>query len=319
MLACVSSRALLLVLAFLLLPSAAGAQSVARVGLLGDQSWEPLRQGLRELGYVDGTGIVFEERRSGGRNERWPALATELVRQNVHVIVTAGSPAALAAKKATTTIPIVMAVTGDPLSTGLVTSLARPGGNVTGLMQLGAGLAAKRLELVKEVLPGISRLAFLWNPSNLDQKSHFDEARAGARALGLALQSVEVRNGEQLDPALEAMLREQPAGLLMTADAVHQLVIERIIAFAAKHRLPVMYQLKENVYRGGLMSYGPIRDDLVRRAATYVDKILKGAKPGDLPVEQPTRFELVINLKTAKALGLTIPQSLLLRADQVIQ
>ncbi|MBI2157858.1 MAG: ABC transporter substrate-binding protein, partial [Candidatus Rokubacteria bacterium] len=218
-----------------------------------------------------------------------------------------------------TTIPIVMAVTGDPLSTGLVASLARPGGNVTGLMQLGAGLAAKRLELLKEVVPGIARLALLWNPANPDQKSHFNEAQAGARALGVALQSIEVRRGEEFERAFGAMLRDRPAALLMTADPVHQLSIDWIIAFASRHRLPVMYQLKENVERGGLISYGPIRDDLVRRAALYVDKILKGAKAGDLPVEQPTTFQLVVNLKTAKALGLTIPPLVLLRADRVIE
>lgn len=305
--------------ALVLAPLAAGAQPVPRIGLLGDLSWEPLRQGLRDLGYVEGKTIFFEERRSGGRNERWPDLAAELVRLKVRAIVTSGTPAALAAKRASTAIPIVMAVTGDPLSTGLVASLAHPGGNVTGLMQLGAGLAAKRLELLREVVPNISRVAFLWNPANPDQQSHFNEAQAGARALGLTLQSVDVRSGEQLDRAFATMVRDRPSALLMTGDAVHQLHIDWIIAFASKNRLPVMYQLSENVERGGLMAYGAIRADLVRRAAAYVDKILKGARPGELPVEQPTKFELTINLKTAKALGLTIPQSLLLRADQIIE
>ena len=302
-----------------LAPLAAVAQSIPRIGLLGDEPWEPLRLGLRDLGYAEGKNVVFEDRRSGGRNERWPDLAAELVRLNVQVIVTSGTPAALAAKAATATIPIVMAVTGDPLSTGLVSSLAHPGGNVTGLMQLGAGLAAKRLEILKEVVPNISRLAFLWNPANPDQKSHFNEAQAGARSLGVALQSVEVPSREQFERAFGAMLRDRPSALLMTADPVHQLHIDWIIAFASKNRLPVMYQLKENVEHGGLISYGPIRADLVRRAATYVDKILKGAKPADLPVEQPTRFDLVINLKTARTLGLTIPRSVLLRADRVIE
>ena len=300
-------------------PLVAQAQAVPRIGLLGDLPWDPLRQGLRDLGYTEGKNVLFEDRRSGGRNERWTELAQELVRLKVQVIVTSGTPATLAAKRATTAIPIVMAVTGDPLSTGLVASLARPGGNVTGLTQLGAGLAAKRLELLKELIPSLSRLAFLWNPANPDQKSHFNEAQAGAQLLGVALQSVEVRSGEQLDRVFDAMLRERPSALLMTADAVHQLRIDWIIAFASKNRLPVMYQLKENVERGGLFSYGAVHADLVRRAAIYVDKILKGAKPADLPVEQPTKFELVINLKTAKALNLTIPQSLLLRADEVIK
>ena len=297
----------------------AGAQAIPRIGLLGDSSWEPLRRGLRDLGYVEGKNVVFEDRRSGGRNERWPDLAAELVRLNVQVMVTSGTPATLAAKRATTTIPIVMAFTGNPLSTGLVASLAQPGGNVTGLMQLGAGLAAKRLELLREVLPNISRLAFLWNPANPDQQSHFNEARAGARSVGVTLQSVEVRSREQLERAFATMMQDRPGALLMTGDSVHQLSIDWIVAFASKNRLPVMYQLKENVERGGLISYGAVRADLVRRAAMYVDKILKGAKASELPVEQPTTFELVINLKTAKALGLTIPPSLLLRADQVIE
>jgi putative ABC transport system substrate-binding protein len=311
----------LLVLGILAAPRAAGGQpstTIPRIGLLGDSSWEPLRQGLRDLGYVEGRNILFEDRRSEGRSERWPDLAAELVRLKVHIIVISGTPAALAAKRATTTIPIVMAVTGDPLSTGLVSSLAQPGGNVTGLMQLGAGLAAKRLELLREAVPNISRVAFLWNPANPDQKSHFNEAQAGARFLGVTLQSVEVRSGEQLERALTTMMADHPSALLMTGDLVHQLHIDWIVAFAAKNRLAVMYQLKENVASGGLMSYGPIRADLVRRAAVYVDKILKGAKPGELPVEQPMRFELAINMKTAKALGLTIPPSVLLRADQVI-
>ncbi|HWO90978.1 MAG TPA: ABC transporter substrate-binding protein [Methylomirabilota bacterium] len=300
-------------------PLVAEAQAIPRIGLLGDLPWDPLRQGLRDLGYTEGKNVLFEDRRSGGRNERWTELAEELVRLKVQVIVTSGTPAALAAKRATTTIPIVMAVTGDPLSTGLVASLARPGGNVTGLTQLGAGLAAKRLELLKALIPSLSRVAFLWNPANPDQKSHFNEAQAGAQLLGVALQSVEVRSAEQFDRVFDAMLRERPSALLMTADAVHQLRIDWIIAFASKNRLPVMYQLKENVERGGLISYGAVHADLVRRAAIYIDKILKGTKPADLPVEQPTKFELVINLKTAKALGLAIPQSLLQRANEVIE
>ncbi len=313
--------ALLVTLAVGLLTAtlAAEAQPVPKIGLLGDSSWEPLRRGLQDLGYVEGRNIVFESRRSEGRSERWPALAAELVRLEVDIVVTSGTPATLAAKRASPTIPIVMAVTGDPLSTGLVASLARPGGNVTGLMQLGAGLAAKRLELVKEVVPNLARVAFLWNPANPDQKSHFDQAQAGARALGLTLRSVEVRSGEELERAFATMMREHPSALLMTGDTVHQLHIDWIIGFASKSRLPVMYQLKENVERGGLISYGPIRADLVRRAALYVDKILKGAKPAELPVEQPTTFELAINLKTAKALGLAIPRSVLLRANRIVQ
>jgi putative ABC transport system substrate-binding protein len=292
---------------------------IARIGLLTDLAWEPLREALRDLGYVEDKNLVFELRRSDGRSERWPHLAAELVRLKVDIIVTQGTPATLAAKQETTTIPIVMVGTGDPLTTGLVASLARPRGNVTGSTQLGAGLATKRLEILKEAVPKLSRVAFLWNSSNPDQKSHFHEAQAGARSLNVALQSVEVRNREDLELALTTLMRERPSALLMTADSVHQQFIADILAFASKNRLPAMYQLKENVERGGLMSYGANAADLVRRAATYVDKILKGAKPADLPVEQPTKYELVINLKTAKALGLTIPPSLLARADQIIE
>jgi putative tryptophan/tyrosine transport system substrate-binding protein len=212
-----------------------------------------------------------------------------------------------------------MVGTGDPLSTGLVASLARPLGNVTGSTQLGAGLATKRLEILKEAVPKLSRVAFLWNPANPDQNFHFHEVQAGARLLNVALQSTEARNREELERALTVLMHERPSALLMTADSVHQRLIDDILTFASKNRLPVMYQVKENVERGGLMSYGANAADQFRRAAMYVDKILKGASPADLPVEQPTKFELVINLKTAKALGLTIPPSLLARADQVIE
>jgi len=304
-------------------PRAAEAQpstTIPRIGLLGDvTSWEPLRVGLRDLGYVEGKSIAFEERSSQGRNERFSGLASELVRLNVNIIVTWGTPATLAVKQATKTIPIVMAHVGDPLRSGLVANLAHPGGNVTGVTALGPGLAAKRLELLKEAVPNMSRVAFLWNPANPDQKSSFNEVQAGARALGVTLHSAEARSREELEQALAAMKQSHPSALLMTADAVHQRYTSRIVAFTSETRLPAMYQLKEAVDRGGLMSYGASLPDLARRAAYFVDKILKGAKPGDLPVEQPTKFELVINLKTAKALGLTIPPSLLLRADQVIE
>ena len=290
-----------------------------KIGLLTDLAWEPLREGLRDSGYAEGKNIVFEVRRSGGRSEQWPSLAAELVRLKVDVIVTQGTPATLAAKRATTTIPIVMVGTGDPLTTGLVASLAQPGGNVTGSTQLGAGLAGKRLEILKETVPNLSRVAFLWNPANLDQKSHVHEVQMAARSLKVAVRSVEVRNREELEQAFGAIMSERPSALLMTADSVHQGLIDEILTFLSKNRLPAMYQLKENVERGGLMSYGANVPELLRRASTYVEKILKGAKPRDLPVEQPTKFELVINLKTAKALGLTIPPSLLARADEVIQ
>ena len=304
-------------------PLAAEAQpstTIPRIGLLADAtSWEPLRLGLRDLGYVEGKSIALEERSSQGRSERFSDLASELVRLNVNIIVTWGTPATLAAKQATTTIPIVMASAGDPVSSGLVSSLAHPGGNVTGLTVLGPGLAAKRLDLLKEAVPNMSRVAFLWNPANPDQKSSFNEVQAGARALGVTLQSVEARSREELEQALAMLKQSRPSALLMTADGVHQRYIGRIVAFTSETRLPAMYQLKEAVDRGGLMSYGASLPNLGRLTASYVDKILKGAKPSDLPVEQPTKFELVINLKTAKTLGLTIPQSLLVRADEIIQ
>jgi putative tryptophan/tyrosine transport system substrate-binding protein len=306
----------------LVAPVGAEAQpstTISRIGLLTDLAWEPLREGLHDLGYMEGKNVVFELRRSDGRSERWPELATELVRLKVDVIVTQGTPATLAVKQATTTIPIVMVGTGDPLTTGLVASLARPRSNVTGSTQLGAGLATKRLEMLKETVPKLFRVAFLWNPANPDQKSHLHEVQVGARSLKVALQSTEVRNREDLELAFTTLMRERPSALLMTADSVHQRYIDDILMFASKNQLPAMYQLKENVERGGLMSYGASVPDLLRRAATYVDKVLRGAKPADLPVEQPTKFELVINLRTAKTLGLAIPPSLLLRADQVIE
>jgi putative ABC transport system substrate-binding protein len=312
-----------LVLGLLAAPLVVEAQqaiTIPRIGLLADATpWEPFRLGLRDLGYVEGKSIALEERSSQGRNERFSDLAAELVRLNVNIIVTWGTPATLAAKQATTTIPIVMASAGDPVMSGLVSSLAHPGGNVTGLTVLGPGLAAKRLELLKEAVPNLSRVAFLWNPANPDQRASFNEVQAGARALGVTLHSVEARNREDLEQALAAMKQSRPSALLMTADSVHQRYIGRIVAFTSETRLPAMYQLKEAVDRGGLMSYGASLPDLGRRAAHFVDKILKGAKPADLPVEQPTKFELVVNLKTAKALGLTIPPSVLARADQVIQ
>jgi ABC-type uncharacterized transport system substrate-binding protein len=315
---------LALALALMFAPLAAGAQqatSIPRIGLLATDAtpWEPLRIGLRDLGYVEGKSIALEERNSEGRNERLTDLAAELVRLNVNIIVTSGTPATLAAKQATTTIPIVINSVGDPVRSGVVSSLAHPGGNVTGLTVLGPGLAAKRLELLKEAVPNMSRVAFLWNPANPDQKYSFNEVQAGARALGVTLQSVEARSREELEQAFVVMKQSRASALLTTADGVHQRYIGRIVAFTSEIRLPAMYQRREGVDRGGLMSYGASLPDLGRRAASYVDKILKGAKPADLPIEQPTKFELVINLKTAKALGLTIPQSLLVRADEIIQ
>jgi putative ABC transport system substrate-binding protein len=309
-------------LGLLAAPIAAAAQAaqVPRIGYLGPQyGFELFRQGLRELGYAEGRNIVVESRFGGEARERFSSLAAELVRLKVDVIVTAGTPPTQAAMQATTTIPIVMVSIGDPLRTGLVASLARPGGNVTGNTILGAELAGKRLQLLKDILPNFSRVAFLWNPANASQIPHFDEIQAAARVLGLTVQSVEVRDPTEFESAFLKMIRDRPDALIMTADGMHQLHLAWIVDFTAKRRLPAMYQTKAYVEAGGLMSYGASQADLFRRAAVYIDKILKGAKPADLPVEQPTKFELVINLKTAKTLGLTIPQSVLLQADQVIE
>ncbi len=265
------------IVAILLLaaPLAAEAQpstTIPRIGLLADATpWEPLRLGLRDLGYVEGKSIALEERSSQRRNERFSDLASELVRLNVNIIVTWGTPATLAAKQVTTTIPIVMASAGDPVRSGVISSLAHPGGNVTGLTVLGPGLAAKRLELLKEAVPNMSRVAFLWNPANPDQKSSFNEVQAGARALSVTLHSVEARSRAELEQALAAMKQNRPSALLMIADAVHQRYIDRIVDFTLENRLPTMYQLKEAVDRGGLMSYGASLPDLGRRAAAYVD------------------------------------------------
>jgi putative ABC transport system substrate-binding protein len=298
------------------------AGTLPTIGILGilppgDATYQALLQGLHELGYAEGQTLRIEFR--WGEPQRFPEFARELVRLPADVIVTFGTPAALAAKHATTTVPIVMVLVGDPVRSGIVASLAQPGGNITGVSNLAPDMVGKRLELLKEAVPHASRVAFLWNPANQDQIAHFHEAEAGARALGVTLQSVAVRSGEELEGALAAMLRERPAVLLMTGDTVLQGHIARILAVAAEHRLPVVHQLRENVEAGGLMSYGTNRPQLIRRAAVYIDKILKGAKPADLPVEQPMKFELVINLKTAQALGLTIPPTLLFQADEVIR
>jgi putative ABC transport system substrate-binding protein len=298
------------------------AGTLPTIGVLGipppgDAMYRALLQGLHEFGYAEGTHLRVEYR--WGDPQRFPAFASEFVRLPAAVLVTFGTPAALAAKHATTTVPIVMALVGDPVRSGIVASLAQPGGNITGVTNLAPEMVPKRLELLKEAVPHASRVAFLWNPANQDQVAHFEEAEAGARALGLALQSVAVRSGAELEGALAAMLQERPTVLLMTGDSVLQEHIARVLAFAAAHRLPTVHQLRENAVAGGLLSYGTNRPHLIRRAAVYIDKILKGAKPADLPLEQPTKFELVLNLKTAQALSLTMPPSLLLLADEVIR
>jgi len=302
------------------------AKKVPRIGVLWLYSpaiaspfAEAFRQGLRELGYVEGKSIVIEYRHAEGKYDRLPSLAAELVRLNVDIIVTASTQAAQAGQQATRSIPIVMTVVSDPVESGLVGSLARPGGNVTGLSLMHPELSGKRLELLKEVIPKLSRVAVLSNLSNPIIPPLLRETEAAARAVGVQLQVVEVRGPIELDSAFGAMTRDRAGALVVLPDGTFQNERRRIAALAAKGRLPTMYAWREAVDDGGLMAYGASVPDILRRAATYVDKILKGTKPADLPVEQPLKFELVINLKTAKQIGLTIPQSVLYRADKVIK
>ncbi len=314
-------------LALLAAPHAAAAQQprVPRIGFLSPSSaasptLEAFRQGLRELGYLEGQSIAIESRWAEGRYERLPDLATELVRLNVDIILATNTAATLAAKRATTTIPIVVGAAGaDPVKDGLVASLARPGGNVTGLSLLARELNGKRLQLLKEAIPGLSRVAVLWNPNNVTSAPSLKDTEAAARSLALRLQPLEVRGPNELDGAFQAATMGRARALLAVPDPMFLVHRTRIADLALKTRLPMMAAETGFAHAGGLMVYGPNIPDNFRRAATYVDKILKGAKPADLPVEQPTRFEFVINLKTAKALGLTFPPSIMVRADQVIQ
>jgi ABC-type uncharacterized transport system substrate-binding protein len=311
-------------------PFAARAQQtrkVHRVGYLSGGSAtaslryvEGFRQGLRDLGWVEGQNIVIDYRFAEGRFDRLPDLAAELVRLRVEVIVAGPTPPAMAAKNAAGTIPIVMWGVGDPVGQGLIASLARPGENVTGLsFSVGWETFGKGLALLKETFPNVRRVAVLSNPANASHALAIENAKVTARSLGVQLQLLEARGPEEFDGAFAAMAKERVAALLVLTDPVFFLHRARLADLAAKNRLPSMHSIREYVEAGGLMSYGPSLPDLERRAATFVDKILKGAKPADLPVEQPTKFELVVNLKTAKAIGLTIPQTLLFRADEVIE
>ena len=268
---------------------------------------------------VEGQNIKIESRWAEGNYDRLPGLAADLVRLKVDVIVTYGTPASQAAKQATGTIPIVMAAIIDPVASGLVTSLARPGGNLTGQSMMSPDLAEKQLEILKEVVPKISRVAVLHNPANPGNAPQLRHAQDAARALGVRLQLLGARGPSEIDSAFAAMTNEQAGAVIVLVDAVLQNNRTRITDLAARHRLPAVYGLSEYAEVGGLLAYGPNRLDMFRRAVTYVDRILKGAKPGDLPVEQPTKFQLVINLKSAKALGLRIPQSVLVRADEILQ
>jgi ABC-type uncharacterized transport system substrate-binding protein len=328
---CMSKSSLVWLLATFLLITASIVEAqqtkrVFRIGVLAPPSpsffsirFSAFLEGLRDLGYVEGKNISIEYRYAEGKLDRLPHLAAELVHLKVEVILTAGEAGAQAAKNATSTIPIVFAVTEEAVASGLVSSLSRPGGNLTGLTVLAADLGGKRLELVKESFPKATRVAFLWPSGGPRGKVPFTEMEAAAKALGLKLQSLPVRGLDDFEPAFEAAKRDGAHALVTTPSPVINTQQRRVLDFAAKNRLPAIYAAPEFVDAGGLMYYGPSYLELFRRAATYADKILKGAKPADLPVEQPTKFELIINLRTAKQIGLTIPPNVLARADKVIK
>jgi putative ABC transport system substrate-binding protein len=311
----------------LAVPLAARAQQVGkiyRIGILESipvsqnaSNLDALRRGLRDLGYVEGRNLVIEYRSADGRAERFPDLASELVRLKVDLIVTRGTPAARAAKNATGTIPVVMATMGDPRA--IVASFAHPGGNITGVTTFSTELTAKRIELLKELVPNLSRVALLHNMGNPAAPPEWEETKTAARSLGLQAELLDVRSQGDLGRALELAVRQHVDGLVIGADGLTQMHQQTIVDLVARNRLPASYPAREFVEAGGLTAYAVNYPDLYFQFASFVDKIFKGAKPGELPVEQPTKFGLVINLKTAKALGLTIPKSVLLRADQVIQ
>jgi putative ABC transport system substrate-binding protein len=310
-------------------PLAARAQQsskVWRIGMLelsalaaNQANVNAFRQGLRDLGYTEGQNLIIEYRSAEGRTELFTALAAELVRLNVDLIVTRGTPAALAAKYATSEIPVVMAASAEPVGTGIVAALARPGGNVTGLSAFTIELAAKRLELLSEAVVGIKRVAFLHNGSNPAASRQWQELQAAAHSLGVELQLFDARKAEDLERTFEAAVEQRREALIIANDTVMLANRRQVVELAARHRLPAIYNAREFVDAGGLMTLAVSFPDLYRRTATFVDKIIRGAKPADLPVEQPTKFELVINLKAAKAIGLEIPPLLLARADEVIE
>jgi putative ABC transport system substrate-binding protein len=296
---------------------------VARVGILGyaafdDPRVEDFRQSLRELGYMEGQNLAITYLWADGRPERLPALAAELVAGNVEVIIAIG-PAVWAAKRVTSTVPIVIAFSGDPVGNGVVSNLARPGENITGFSYMSTDLAAKRLELLHQSFPGNARVGILYNPEEPATALEMRETEAAARSVGATLQPLAVRNPDELEQAFATAARGGAGALIVFTHGFAVLNQERIIELAARQRLPTMYGWRDFVQKGGLMSYGPNIPTMIRKAASYVDRILKGEKPGDLPVEQPARLDLVVNLRTAEALGLTIPPILLARADEVIE
>jgi ABC-type uncharacterized transport system substrate-binding protein len=280
---------------------------------------DAFRRGLRQLGYVEGQNLIIEYRSGEGRIERFPELAAEMVRLKVDVIVTRGTPAALAAKNATATIPIVMAAIGEAVGTGMVVSLAQPGGNVTGLSAFVTELTAKRIEIMREIVPKIARMAMIDNMGNSSVPPQWDEMKRATLVFGIQPQLFDVRKPEDIGPAFDAAIAQRIDALAVGTDSVFIASRLRVVELAAKHRLPAIYATREFVEAGGLLSYGAHYPDLYRRTASYVDKIFKGAKPGELPVEQPTKLELVINIKTAKALGLDVPFHLQQRADEMIE
>jgi putative tryptophan/tyrosine transport system substrate-binding protein len=310
-------------------PLAAPAQQRAKlptIGILASGSpeaqgrwWAAFVEQLRVMGWVEGRNVAIEHRWAEGRSERFTEIAAEFVRLNVEIIITDGSPAIAAAKRATPVIPIVFAAAGDPVATGLVASLARPGNNVTGMSLMSSELGAKRLELLGEVLPRLSRVAVLWNVDNPYSMLVFKITQAAGRTMGIEVRSLEVRGPDDFDTEFEAARGLHPDALITVEDPLTLVHRTPIAEFTAREKLPSLHGIREFVTAGGLMSYGASLLDLFRRAASYVDKILRGAKPSDLPVQQPTKFEMVINLKTAKALSLTIPPSVLARADEVIE
>lgn len=306
----------------LLLP-AHGQQAPARrvrVGIIDDAAvWGPYRKGMHDAGYIEGRNVTYEYRTADGKPDRLTTAASELARLPVDLIATYGTPATRAARAATSTIPIVMIAVGDPVAAGLVKSLAYPGGNVTGNTILSPDLAAKRLQLIKEVIPSATRVSLLWNPDNMSNRVILEQMRAVASAQGLEFSAVEARGPDDFESAFAAMTRQRPDAVLITSDAVHQSHIQKIISLLFRHGLPAMFQQGDNVEAGGLMSYGASFPDLFRQGAFFTDKILRGTKPADIPVQTPQRFALAINLKTAKALGLKISDAVLLRADEVIE
>jgi putative ABC transport system substrate-binding protein len=317
-----------LTIALLATPLATRAQTggrLARIGVLtlSTATWAPdgdlFRQALRQRGYVEGKDVAFEHRDAAGQADRLPALAGELVGLKVDVIVTQSNVAALAAKQATRAIPIVMAIAGDPVKAGVVESLASPGGNVTGLTLMQTELSRKRLQLLREAAPGVTIIAVVWNPTDPSAADFLRETEAAARSLGLKLHAIEARSSADLDAAFKAVADLRPSAFFTLPGGMFQANVARIVDFAAKRRLPGVFSNRAFVEAGGLLSYAPSLAANWRHAAVFVDKILKGAKPGDLPIEQPTEFELVVNLRTAKALGLTIPPTVLARADEVIR